>query len=193
MDWSWDGVKDTVAKAAPLLGSALGGPAGGAVGGLIASALGVEEKPDAIAKALENDPEAIIKLQELQKTHKRDLERMHLEAETARLGEINKTIRAEAAAQDGYVRRWRPTFGYMVAITWLLQSVAIAWAIVAKPENAADLINAVTALTPMWGIALSILGINITSRSRDKRVANGQDGRGLLEKLTEGLGGKRSG
>lgn len=193
MDWSWDGVKNTVAKAAPLLGSALGGPAGGAVGGLIASALGVEEKPDAIAKALENDPEAIIKLQELQKTHQRDLERMHLEAETARLSEINQTMRAEATANDGYVRRWRPTFGYMVALTWLVQSVAIAWAMVAEPAEAANLINAVTALTPMWGIALSILGINITSRSRDKRVAKGQDGRGLLEKLTEGLGGKRSG
>ena len=191
MDWSWDDIKETVAKAAPLLGGALGGPAGGAVGGLIASALGVEEKPDAIAKALESDPQAIIKLQELQKTHQRELERMHLEAETARLSEINKTMRAEVTANDGYVRRWRPTFGYMVALTWLLQSVAIAWAMVAEPAEAASLINAVTALTPMWGIALSILGINITSRSRDKRVAKGQDGRGLLEKLTDGIGGNR--
>lgn len=193
MSWSWDGIKDTVGKAAPLLGSALGGPAGGAVGGLIASALGVEEKPDAVAKALESDPEAAIKLQELQQTHQRDLERMHLEAETARLSEINQTMRAEATANDGYVRRWRPTFGYMVALTWLVQSVAIAWAMVAEPAEAANLINAVTALTPMWGIALSILGINITSRSRDKRVAKGQDGSGLLDKLTEGLRGKRSG
>lgn len=193
MNWSWDGVKETVAKAAPLLGSALGGPAGGAVGGLIASALGVEDKPDAIAKALESDPDAIIKLQELQKTHQRELERMHLEAETTRLSEINQTMRAEATANDGYVRRWRPTFGYMVALTWLVQSVAIAWTMVAEPTEAANLINAVTALTPMWGIALSILGINITSRSRDKRVAKGQDGRGLLEKLTDGIGSKSGG
>lgn len=193
MDWSWDSVKDTVAAAAPLLGGALGGPAGGAIGGLIASALGVENKPDAVAQALKTDPQAAFKLQELERTHQRELERMHLEAETARLSEINQTMRTEASANDGYVRRWRPTFGYMVALTWMIQSIAIAWAMVAEPEEAANLINAVTALTPMWGIALSILGINITSRSRDKRVKQGQDGRGLLDKLTDALGNKARG
>lgn len=193
MDWSWDSVKDTVAAAAPLLGGALGGPAGGAIGGLIASALGVENKPDAVAQALKTDPQAALKLQELERTHQRELERMHLEAETARLSEINQTMRTEASANDGYVRRWRPTFGYMVALTWMIQSIAIAWAMVAEPEEAANLINAVTALTPMWGIALSILGINITSRSRDKRVNQGQDGRGLLDKLTDALGNKARG
>lgn len=192
MSWSWDGVKEVVAKAAPLLGSALG-PAGGAVGTLIATALGVEDNPDAVAEAIKADPQALVKLEELERKHQRELEQMVLEAETARLAEINKTMRAEASAQDGYVRRWRPTFGYMVAITWLLQSVAIAWAMVGAPENAADLINAVTALTPMWGIALSILGINITARSRDKRASAGQDGRSLLDRLADTLEGKRHG
>jgi len=192
MDWSWDSIKDTVARAAPLLGSALG-PAGGAVGTLIATALGVDDNPDAVARAIKADPQALVKLKELEREHERELKRMVLEAETARLTEINKTMRAEAAANDGFVRRWRPTFGYMVALTWLIQSVAIAWAMVGSPENAAALINAVTALTPMWGIALSILGINISSRSRDKRVNAGQDGRGLLEKLTDSLGSKRHG
>lgn len=193
MSFSWDSVKKTVAKVAPLLGGTLGGPAGGAVGGLIASALGVDNEPDAIAKALANDPEAAVKLRELEQAHKRDLERMHLEAETSRLSEINKTMRAEAAANDAFVRRWRPMFGYMVALTWAIQSVAIAWAVVASPEQAPNLINAVTALTPMWGIALSILGINISSRSRDKRCQHGQDGRGLLEKLADGVGSKNRG
>ena len=48
MDWSWDGVKNLISSAAPMLGTALGGPAGAAVGGLIAKALGVEESPEAI-------------------------------------------------------------------------------------------------------------------------------------------------
>lgn len=192
MDWSWDGVKEVVGKAAPLLGSALG-PAGGAVGTLIAAALGTENTPDAVGAAIKADPQALLKLQQLEKEHERELTRMTLESETARLTEINKTMRVEAAANDGFVRRWRPTFGYMVALTWLIQSVAIAWAMVGSPENAAALINAVTALTPMWGIALSILGINISSRSRDKRVNAGQDGRGLLDKLSESLGSKRHG
>ncbi|KMQ74018.1 3TM-type holin [Marinobacter subterrani] len=192
MSWSWDDVKGVVAKAAPLLGSALG-PAGGAVGTLIASALGTDDNPEAVATAIQADPDALVKLKALEREHERELKRMVIEAETARLAEINQTMRAEASAQDGYVRRWRPTFGYMVAITWLVQSVAIAWAMVGAPENAADLINAVTALTPMWGIALSILGINITARSRDKRASAGQDSRGLLDKLTDSLEAKRHG
>lgn len=192
MGWNWDDVKGVVAKAAPLLGSALG-PAGGAVGTLIASALGTDDTPEAVASAIQADPEALVKLKALEREHQRELKQMVLEAETARLAEINKTMRAEASAQDGFVRRWRPTFGYMVAITWLLQSVAIAWAMVGAPENAADLINAVTALTPMWGIALSILGINITARSRDKRASAGQDGRSLLDRLADTLEGKRHG
>lgn len=192
MDWSWDGVKEVIGKAAPLLGSALG-PGGAAAGALVAGLFGVENTPDAIGQAIQADPQALVKLKQLEEENKHELRKMVIEAETARLAEINKTMRAEATAQDGYVRRWRPTFGYMVAITWFIQSVAIAWAMVAKPENAADLINAVTALTPMWGIALSILGINITSRSRDKRVQSGQDGRGFLEKLTDALGSKGHG
>lgn len=192
MDWSWDNLKDLVADAAPVLGTALGGAPGAAVGSMIASALGVENKPEAVAKAIKTDPEAALKLKQLEQTHQRELRQMVLEAETARLTEINKTMRAEAAAQDPFVRRWRPSFGYVVALTWLIQAVAIAWAMVAEPSNAANIINAVTALTPMWGIALSILGINISSRSRDKRVAAGQDGRGLFDRVADALpGGKR--
>lgn len=134
MDWSWDGVKEVVGKAAPLLGSALG-PAGGAVGTLIAAALGTENTPDAVGAAIKADPQALLKLQQLEKEHERELTRMMLESETARLTEINKTMRVEAAANDGFVRRWRPTFGYMVALTWLIQSVAIAWAMVGSPKT----------------------------------------------------------
>lgn len=189
----WDSIKSVVGKAAPLLGSALGGPAGGAVGGMLASALGTDDSPEAISKALEQDPEAAAKLKKLEQEHERELRSMVLEAETQRLTQINKTMRAEAGADDAYVRRWRPTFGYMVALTWAIQSVAIAWAMIDQPGEASAIIEAVSALTPMWGIALSVLGINVTSRSRDKRVTAGQDGRGMLDKLMDGLGGKASG
>ena len=62
MDWSWDGVKNLISSAAPMLGTALGGPAGAAVGGLIAKALGVEESPEAIEAELRRDPAALLKL-----------------------------------------------------------------------------------------------------------------------------------
>ncbi len=47
---------------------------------------------------------------------------MTLEAETARLAEVNQTVRAEYGSQDPFVRRWQPLFGYMIALTWGLQT-----------------------------------------------------------------------
>ena len=49
MDWS--SIKNTIASAAPMIGGLLG-PAGGLVGTMVASALGVEDTPDAVSKAL---------------------------------------------------------------------------------------------------------------------------------------------
>ena len=98
---------------------------------------------------------------------------MTLEAETARLAEVNRTMRAEYGSSDAFVRRWRPLFGYMIALTWGLQTAAIAITMVFEPEYAAEIVNAVVALTSMWGVALSVLGINIVKRSQDKAVAAG--------------------
>ncbi|HIC79856.1 MAG TPA: hypothetical protein EYP07_02670 [Kiloniellaceae bacterium] len=144
------------------------------MGGLVAKALGTEASPSAVAQAIEADPAALERVRKLELDHEAELTRMHLEAETARLAEVNQTMRAEAASHDPYVRRWRPTFGYLTALARIIQCAAIAWSIVASPEQAGSVAQAVTALTPMWGVALAVLGINVTSRSRDKQVAAGQ-------------------
>ena len=58
------------------------------------------------------------------------------EAQTA-WREVNATLRAETRAEDAYVRRWRPTFGYAVTAAWGLQMAAIAWTVVAHPGGRA--------------------------------------------------------
>jgi len=194
MSWDWDGIKRVVSKTAPILGNALG-PAGGVAGSLIAAALDVEPEPNAIAQALERDPTAAIKLQQLQNDHRERLEAMTLEAETVRLQEINATMRAEAAADDPYVRRWRPTWGYATCLSWVITFLAIAAAIVGAafvyPEHADKILGGIATLVgsmlTLWGIALGVLGINIRARSRDKRARAGQDGTGALERLADAL------
>ena len=191
----WDKVKKAIAGAAPLLGTALGGPAGGAVASLIAGALGVEETPDAIEAELAGNPEALLKLKQLQLEHAREIKRLVLEAETkrlaeetAQLAEINVTMRAEAAAADPWVRRWRPTYGYATAATWTLQMVGltaiVGWAVIRHPGDAATIIDAVaglaSALMVLWAVALAVLGVNVSKRSQDKQVAAGQAPVGLL-------------
>ncbi len=64
----WKDIAHFVAKSAPILGAALGGPIGaiaGAAGSIIASTLGVEATPAAIASMLQK-PEVLIKLKELE-------------------------------------------------------------------------------------------------------------------------------
>lgn len=62
----WDNIKELIGTSAPVLGTLIGGPMGGAVGGLISKALGVEDTPEAIELALRNNPDALIKLKELE-------------------------------------------------------------------------------------------------------------------------------
>ena len=100
------------------------------------------------------------------------------EAETA-LRAVNATMRAETRAEDAYVRRWRPTFGYAVTAAWAVQTGAIAWAVVARPAEAPAILAAAASLSAMWGVALAVLGVAAHDRSRDKALAAGQPAPGL--------------
>ncbi len=62
----WDKIKELIGDSAPVVGGLIGGPAGAAVGGLISKALGVENNASAIEKELINNPDAFLKLKELE-------------------------------------------------------------------------------------------------------------------------------
>lgn len=104
----------------------------------------------------------------------RHLERMTELAQKERsdaLSEINQSLRAEVASEDPYVRRMRPTFGYLMAVTWTAQMLAIAYVIIFDTARAPIVLNAVESLSAIWGIALSVLGIYVYKRSDEKRPA----------------------
>lgn len=95
MDWKELG--STVAKSAPALGAALGGPAGAAVGGLIAAAFGAERSAQAVADAVAGDPNAALKLREVELRHAEVL----TELMTQRyLGEMADTQHARTTHRD---------------------------------------------------------------------------------------------
>lgn len=62
----WKDISTTIGKFAPVVGTALGGPAGAAIGTMVAAALGVDDTPDAVAAAIQNDPQAALKLREFE-------------------------------------------------------------------------------------------------------------------------------
>lgn len=90
-------------------------------------------------------------------------------AETA-MREINTSLRAEIESEDKYVRRMRPTFGYLMALTWMAQMLGLAYVIIFKTEKAHIVLEAMASLGAIWTVALSVLGIYVYKRSEDKRA-----------------------
>lgn len=64
---SYEDLISTVSKVVPALGIALGGPAGGIVGSLIANVFGGNhDNPNELAQIIQADPEAALKLKQLE-------------------------------------------------------------------------------------------------------------------------------
>jgi hypothetical protein len=64
----------------------------------------------------------------------------------------------------------RPTFGYLMALTWAAQMFAIAFIMVFETEKASLVIQAVESLSGIWAVGLSVLGIYVYKRSEDKKI-----------------------
>ncbi|MGH1403615.1 MAG: 3TM-type holin [Alphaproteobacteria bacterium] len=86
------------------------------------------------------------------------------------LSEINQSLRAEVASEDSYVRRMRPTFGYLMALTWAAQMFGIAYVIIFETDKAGVVLAAMSNLSAIWGIGLSVLGIYVYKRSEEKNI-----------------------
>jgi len=120
---------------------------------------------DAALAALKADPQLVLQYQQAMVAYERDL----YAEDTKRLQAINQTMQVEAASADPYVRRMRPTFGYIMAITWAATMLAVARAIAVAPSTAPTIIASVSQLTGLWGIGLAVLGIYVYKRSDEKK------------------------
>ncbi len=89
--------------------------------------------------------------------------------DTQKLTEINTSLRAEILSDDKYVRRMRPTFGYLMALTWAAQMFGVAYIMVFETDKASVVIEAIESLSAIWAVGLSVLGIYVYKRSEDKK------------------------
>lgn len=128
---SWNTISQSVGKIAPILGGLLGGPVGASVGTLIATTLGVDNTPEAVSEALRINPEAAVKLAEIEANNKQALEalrvkeiELELTAQTQTISDVNKTMQAEAASEHWPTYTWRPfigfSFGLYINSMWVL-------------------------------------------------------------------------
>jgi hypothetical protein len=203
-----DKIKQLLSPMAPVLGGMLGGPLGAAAGTALKQLLcGNQQASDEqLAAALETaSPDQLVKIKQMDNQFKLDMEQLavarnkdELQAEMAQTEQINKTMQVEYDTNDRYKSYWRPTFGYAVAITWVLQTIGITlgifYASVYHPQEAGTIFNGIAAiagsLATQWLIALSVLGINISARSKDKANALGEPQTGLIQALAHRIGAK---
>ncbi|MCB1557246.1 MAG: ribokinase [Alphaproteobacteria bacterium] len=102
--------------------------------------------------------------------HAEKMAEMAWQEQAATLSEVNQSLRAEVASEDPYVRRMRPTFGYLMALTWAAQMLAIAYVMVFRTAESNLVIEAMGSLSMIWTVGLSVLGIYVYKRSEDKRL-----------------------
>lgn len=74
-----------------------------------------------------------------------------------------------------FTRLMRPTFGYIVALSWGSQMLAVAFVILFKTDQAAGIITAMGSLATIWAVGLSVLGIYVYRRSDEKKRGGGHD------------------
>jgi hypothetical protein len=131
----WKDIASAVGGFAPLIGTLLGGPAGGAVGGMVAAALGVDNKPDAVSQAIAVNPDAAVKLRAIEAEQRVKLQELlvtaeqnRLVAETASVAAVNATMQAEAKSDHWPTYTWRPFIGFAFGCLALIGGVTAAGA-----------------------------------------------------------------
>lgn len=102
--------------------------------------------------------------------HAEEMARINIQQYETSLSEINQSLRAEIASQDLYIRRMRPTFGYIMAFTWAAQMFAVAFVVVFDTTNVGHVLAGMASLSTIWAVGLSVLGIYVYKRSEDKKL-----------------------
>ena len=132
MDWS-DVGKKIISVGAPLLGGALGGPAGAAIGKVVASQFGLTEaSPNKVIEAITADPEARLKLTELEFRHSERLIELENEYFKLQTEDVQQ-------ARNIHQHHWMPSAITMVvcAMFGAIVGSLFMWAI---PEGNKDIV-----------------------------------------------------
>lgn len=168
----WKDIASSVGKYAPMLGGLLAGTPGASIGTMIASALGVENTPSAVQQALTTNPDAAVKLQQIESDERVKLQALVVQQASAEMaasvqtaGDVNKTMQAEDASEHWPTYSWRPAIGLAVAVDLVLSVLVVGIAYVGvmffgvKPDALAYLPAMLGAMAALVGVASPILGI----------------------------------
>lgn len=137
---------------------------------------------EAALEALKADPQLLIQYQRAITDRSVSM----YQEETKRLEIVNQSARIEASSNDWYVRRMRPTAGYVVTLSVFELTTAVAWTIFTSPADAPNVVAAAINMTPILVPALAVVGVYVFRRSTEKLAAltgNAAQGMKALGKL----------
>jgi len=147
----WKAVGKLVLGQVPIVGNLLSHNSGAAMA-LVANALGVGREPDQVAEAIKNDPDAFVKLKQVEAAHDEELKRLTLESEMAYLADIQsaRTREVDIAKYTGgkdlnlYILAWVTVIGFFA-------SFGIFTFVGVKNENSVALSLMIGALVSRFG------------------------------------------
>ncbi len=168
---SWADVGRAVAKAAPVLGSVLGGPVGaiaGAAGSLIASALGCEPDPDDIQKTIAQSPDLLLKLKDLEIQQQAQLLQWQSQQVQAELSDrMSARDREVELAKSGHGASWATS---IVSVIVTVGFFAMLWMVLSGGKSElgdAGLMLLGTLASAFGAVVNYYLGSSLGSASKD--------------------------
>lgn len=202
MDWKEIG--KLVAPLAPTIGGVLGdlipipmgSVIGRGVGQILADTLGVENTPDAVGAAINNDPNAASKITAAENEAAAkwpalaEIAKAQFAGNTAQSQAINSTIRAEVAKGQPWWA-WRNMYGYSVAFEATATSWLILYAIAIDPKMFKAVSDSMSFFLSWYGLRFGLLGYIHNQVTNEKMAAaTGQQPNGIVANIVKAVKGK---
>lgn len=163
----WDSVKSVIGTAAPLLGTVLGGPAGAAVGTLVSSCLGVDNTEEAVSKALAS-PDSLVKIKELELTHKAKLEELTLEYAKLEVSREQNYLKDIQDARKNHKDHWMPS---VLTIVLALMVAGMYGTLIVSPATSEVMIMITGTVLGAFSTAIAFwLGSSKGSWDKQKQI-----------------------
>lgn len=159
-----------ISKSAPLLGGILAGSAGEKIGNLIASAFGGDiNNPDDLAAKIKNDPEATLKLIELQYQNKVEIERLNLERIKTEISDSQDarkmSIRKAELGQKDYVT----SFLACILTICVLLSTFYLFKYVVPQDNKELVVSLMNTINTVWVMVFGYYFGNIIKKDKNDK------------------------
>ena len=171
----WKEIASNISKIAPTLARLIENPVSTVATvatSLLSAKLGVVNTPTAVSEALKADPEAAVKLAQIESEQKVELQRLlvglaqdEVAADTARLATVNQTMQTEVGSEHWQTYSWRPCLGFAIAANIVITSLMISAVFLGvvcfrRPSEILGYIPAMLgAMTALVAVVSPILGI----------------------------------